>query len=193
MNESLDDKIRRVTAEEVAIAEYNPDWPALFIQLREEILSLLPPDFFLRFEHFGSTAVPGLAAKPVLDVAAEVRSLDQARTLLPGIFEPRGDDYFWRPSGPGTQGPWYCWLTIRNPDGSRRAHIHILEPDSTWMRERLAFRDYLRNHTETAAEYAALKKQLAEQYPEDRIAYTAAKSEFIRNIVNLVLLNNEKH
>lgn len=187
MTESLDDKIRRVTAEEVAIAEYNPDWPSLFIQLREEILSLLPPDFFLRFEHFGSTAVPGLAAKPVLDVAAEVRSLDQARTLLPGIFEPRGDDYFWRPSGPGTQGSWYCWLIIRNPDGSRRAHIHILEPNSIWMRERLAFRDYLRNHPDTAAEYAHLKKRLAEQYPEDRIAYTAAKSEFIRKVVSVAL------
>ncbi len=185
MTESLADKIRRVTAEEVAFAEYNPDWPARFELLREEISSLLPTDFFLRFEHFGSTSVPGLAAKPILDVAAEVRSLKEARALLPGIFEPRGDDYFWRPSGPGTEGPWYCWLIIRNPDGSRRAHIHILEPDSTWMRERLAFRDYLRCHPDTARIYARLKKKLAEQYPEDRIAYTAAKSKFIRDIVNL--------
>ena len=182
MAESLEEKIARVTAEGVAIVDYNAAYPAMFQQLKKEILALLPADFFLRFEHFGSTAVPGLAAKPVLDVAAEVRSLAEARHILPPIFEPRGDDYFWRPSGPGTKGPWYCWLIIRQPNHSRRAHIHILEPGSSWMQERLAFRDYLRQQPEIAAEYARLKRQLAEQFPDDRVAYTEAKGNFIRRI-----------
>lgn len=183
--ETLTAKVQRVVAEDVAISDYDPRWPALFAAEKAFLETLLPAGFFRRIEHFGSTAVPGLAAKPVIDLLIEVASLAEARELLPPILEAEGYDSFWRPSFGNDGGPWYCWFIKRGPAGERLAHLHVVEKDFDEHWRRLKFRDYLRAHPEAARDYADLKRRLAAQNSTDRVAYTAAKGDFIRRLTAL--------
>jgi len=96
--ETLEEKIARVVKEEVAVVPYDPIWPKVFEQERLHLLSCLPTDLIRRIEHFGSTAVPGLSAKPIVDILVEVTSLDKTRDIIAPILETQGYDYFWRPS-----------------------------------------------------------------------------------------------
>ena len=86
-------------AEDVEVVPYDPAWPHLFDEERRHLLSCLPKGLFRRIEHFGSTAVPGLCAKPVVDMLVEVSSLNEIRKVVPPILEAQGYDYFWRPMG----------------------------------------------------------------------------------------------
>src|SRR3954471_24960282 len=86
--ETLEQRIRRVTREDVAIIPYDPRWPDLFRREKEHLLSCLPRDLVRRVEHFGSTAVPGLAAKPVVDVLVEVSDLEATKPEGPGHGQP---------------------------------------------------------------------------------------------------------
>lgn len=179
--ETLEEKIVRVVQEEVAVVPYDPCWPKQFEQERRHLLSCIPAGLIRRIEHFGSTAVPGLAAKPVIDMLVEVSSLEEARTLIAPILEAQGYDYFWRPSQGDAVSPFYAWFIKRNPQGCRTHHIHMVERDSE-LWERLLFRDYLIEHSAVAKKYSELKKRLAEEHRTDRIAYTEQKTEFIRAI-----------
>lgn len=184
--ETLQEKIARVVAEHVEVVPYDPAWPALYEQERKHLRECLPQELIGRIEHFGSTAVPGLAAKPVVDMLVEVSSLAAAREVVPSIFEPQGYDYFWRPTFGDDGEPFYCWLIKRDEAGKRTHHIHMVEAHfEHW--DRIVFRDYLRQHPQTMQEYADLKLRLARQYPGDRIAYTEAKGEFIRRVTEKAL------
>jgi GrpB-like predicted nucleotidyltransferase (UPF0157 family) len=150
---------------------------------------LLPADLVGRVEHFGSTAVPGLAAKPIIDVLVEVTSLDEARERAVPTLEAEGYEYVWRPTFGDDGEPWYTWFIKRDPaSGVRTHHIHMVEPAETnpafsehW--ERLLFRDHLREHQDVAEEYGALKQRLAPKSPNDRVAYTQAKTAFIARVM----------
>ncbi|MFA6999216.1 MAG: GrpB family protein, partial [Victivallaceae bacterium] len=83
--ETLQEKISRVLKDEIVIADYNPQYPAQFEEIKKAIQEKVPPNFFRRIEHFGSTAVPGLAAKPIIDVLIEVESLKEADRILPAL------------------------------------------------------------------------------------------------------------
>lgn len=173
-----EDHIRKAIGEDVAIESYNPEWPQLFEAEKRRLLDCLPPQLIGRIEHFGSTAVPGLAAKPIIDILVEVSSLVEASRLIAPILEARGDEYFWRPAWYDGNVPSYVWFIKRDQQGRRTHHIHLLEPDSPeW--ERLLFRDYLRDHPKVAREYAALKYRIAQEHPDDRIAYAKGKTAFI--------------
>ena len=177
--ETLKEKIARVVKEEIEIRPYDPAWPAMFEDEKACLQNILAKDLFLRIEHFGSTAVPGLPAKPVVDILVEVVSLNRIKAQVPPVLEPRGYDYFWRPTSGDTTPPFYAWFIKRDQAGRRTHHIHMVEKDyPQW--EGLLFRDFLRTHPETANAYAALKKNLAIKYPGDRVAYTRAKTEFVR-------------
>lgn len=174
-------RVARVTAETVAIVAYDPAWPAAFAAEAAHLRDCLPGDLLGRIEHVGSTAIPGLPAKPIVDLLIEVPSLAAARARLAPRL--RGDttyEYFWRP-GLAAGDPWYCWFIKRTADGRRTHHLHFVEPGFPQWRW-LAFRDWLRTHPEDAAAYADLKRQLATAHPADRIAYTQGKGEFIRRI-----------
>jgi GrpB-like predicted nucleotidyltransferase (UPF0157 family) len=107
----------------------------------------------------------------------EVTSLDDARNVIAPILESEGYDYFWRTD----VSPPYAWFIKRDSIGKRTHHLHMVESDSDlWIR--LYFRDYLREFPEEAERYAALKYSLADKYPNDRISYTQAKSEFIQGV-----------
>ncbi len=122
--------------------------------------------------------MPGLAAKPMVDMLIEVSSLERARVEMPPVLEPLGYDYFWRPSHGDDGHLWYAWFIKRDAAGHRSHHLHCVESHfEHW--DRLHFRDYLRAHPETAAEYRTLKLRLAGEHEADRIRYTAEKTAFI--------------
>jgi len=182
-DETLEERIQRVVREEVAIAPYDQAWAEAFRSEKEHLLACLPRDLVRRVEHFGSTAVPGLAAKPIVDVLVEVTDLEAAKARIAPVLQAQGYDYFWRPTHGDDGPPFYAWFIKRDPQsGTRTHHIHMVERSFTEHWDRLLFRDYLIEHPEVAREYEALKRRLASESPRDRVAYTRAKSEFIARV-----------
>ncbi len=179
--ETLEEKIARVVQEDVAIVPYHPRWPEMFEKEREHLLSCLPSDLIKRIEHFGSTAVPGLLAKPIVDILVEVTCLDEAKVRIAPILEEQGYDYFWRPTWGNDTPPFYAWFIKRDKSGNRTHHIHMVEAEfEHW--DRLLFRDYLIEYPDVAREYGALKQKLADRHPGNRVAYTHAKGDFIKSV-----------
>jgi L-amino acid N-acyltransferase YncA/GrpB-like predicted nucleotidyltransferase (UPF0157 family) len=182
--ESLEEHIKRVTQEEVVIVPYNPEWPRMFEEEKKYLFACLPHDIIKRIEHFGSTAIPSISAKPIIDILVEVTSLEETKKVVVPTLTAQGYDYFWRPTHGNDGPPFYAWFIKRDANGCRTHHIHMVE--STFEHwDRLFFRDYLIEHPRLAKEYQQLKLQLAENFPNDRIAYTAAKTEFIAKITLL--------
>lgn len=138
-------------------------------------------------EHVGSTSVPGLDAKPILDIVIAVESLRKAAAFAPGL-EKLG--YIRRPNGDTPSRLFFA----KGPEASRTHHLSVTELDSdTWI-EQIAFRDYLRASREVRDEYQALKRQLAKLHPNDRPAYTAKKAEFIQQTLALIAkTGNSEH
>ncbi len=181
--ETLEEKVARVVREDVAIVPYDPRWPEMFREERAHLLSCLPDALVNRIEHFGSTAVPGVAAKPIVDMLVEGSSLDATREIIPPILEAEGYDYFWRPTWGDDTPPYYAWFIKRDREGNRTHHIHMVEAHfEHW--DRLLFRDYLIEHPEVAEEYAALKMRFSESHRNDRVAYTKAKTEFVVRVTD---------
>ena len=179
--ETLDERIKRVLAEEIDIVPYDSSWPGEFEKERDHLRECLPPGLVTRIEHFGSTAIPKLAAKPVIDMLVEVTSLEATKEQIVPILEAQGYDYFWRATHGEDGPPFYAWFIKRDAAGNRTHHIHMIESDfEHW--DRLRFRDYLIDHPEVAKEYENLKLKLARDYSHDRIAYTEGKSEFVMRV-----------
>ena len=179
--ETLEEKIARVVKEDVAITAYDPRWPEIFEQERAHLVSCLPPDLVKRIEHFGSTSVPGLSAKPIVDILVEVTSLEETRQRIAPILESQGYDYFWRPLWTDDAPPCYAWFIKRDANGNRTHHIHMVEAHfEHW--DGLLFRDYLIEHPDVAREYSNLKQKLSKVHHNDRVAYTKAKTNFIRTV-----------
>ena len=101
-------RIEKVVREEIAISPYDPQWPELFRQEKEHLESCLPHDLVRRIEHFGSTAVPGLAAKPIVDMLVEVTDLQATRGRIVPVLESQGYEYFWRPTLGDDGPPFYA-------------------------------------------------------------------------------------
>lgn len=191
MSESQSEKVRRVLMDEVELEPYNPVWPNWFAEEREHLYSCLPQGMVGRIEHFGSTAVPSLIAKPIVDMLVEVWNLAETRERIAPILEAQCYDYFWRPTWGDDSPPFYAWFIKRNASGKRTHHIHMVEPHfEHW--DRLLFRDYLISHPETAAEYGRLKLDLSTQFPNDRIAYTNGKTNFITRITEFAKREDAK-
>ena len=175
---SMVEKIARVLKDEVALAPYDPRWPELAAQEAAHLRACLPGELLGRVEHFGSTAVPGLVAKPVVDLLVETPDLAAARSAFPPVLEAQGYDAFWRPTRGDDGPPWYLWFIKRDAAGARTHHIHVVEPHfEHW--ERLLFRDHLRAHPEVGEAYGDLKRRLAADHPGDRVAYTEGKTAFV--------------
>jgi GrpB-like predicted nucleotidyltransferase (UPF0157 family) len=178
------DRVARVTAEHVDVVPYDPDWPESFQREKRHLLGFLPRDIIGRIEHFGSTAVPGLSAKPIVDILVEVTDLEAVKARVVPILEAQGYEYFWRPTFGDDGEPFYAWFIKRNPEtGQRTHHIHMVEGDFAEHWDRLLFRDYLREHPDVADEYGRLKCRLAYEFPDDRVAYTEGKSAFIGDVM----------
>ncbi len=192
--ETLEEKIRRVTREKVVIEPYNSIWPLMFKEEKEYLLANLPKGLIKRIEHFGSTAVPGLSAKPIIDMLVEVISLEKTRNIAAPILESQGYDYFWRPTWGDDIPSFYAWFIKRDADGIRTHHIHMIENNASFVEhwDRLLFRDYLIEHPETAKEYKDIKLPLSNRFQNDRIAYTKGKTDFIQRVTQIAKEYYEK-
>ena len=158
----------------IEIHPYDASWPAKFEEERQLLEPILAPVLAGGIHHVGSTAIPGLAAKPIVDIMAGVTNLDEARA----VFEQLGElHYCYAPYRPEMH-----WVYKPSPD-FRTHHLILVEPDGPWWQARLLFRDYLRAHPDAVAEYEALKRDLASRHAEDRQAYTDAKTAFVERIV----------
>jgi GrpB-like predicted nucleotidyltransferase (UPF0157 family) len=163
----------------VVIVPYDADWPAKFDAEAAVLRRGLAPWLAGPIEHIGSTAVSGLAAKPVIDIMAGVESLDASR---PAIAAATDLGYCYWPYR-ADQEHWFC----KPSPAHRTHHLHLVPIGSEPWRRALAFRNYLRAHPGTAHEYEDLKLRLAETYHLDREAYTDAKRPFIDRITELAL------
>jgi GrpB-like predicted nucleotidyltransferase (UPF0157 family) len=166
-----------VTDHRIVVVPYDPEWPRHFESERALLERVL--DRWLKdgIHHVGSTAVPGLAAKPIIDMMAGVCDLGAAWAA----FEPlREHGYVHSPHRPGIahhfSKPSLRWAEVTHG-------LHLTEPGSDLWCERLAFRDALRNDNELLGKYAALKLRLAQEHGDDDAAYTAGKRVFVRIIL----------
>jgi GrpB-like predicted nucleotidyltransferase (UPF0157 family) len=163
--------------DDIIIVDYNPHWPHLFQQEAARIRQALGEDLILRLEHIGSTAVPGLPAKPIIDLLIGVNSIPEARQIAVPALEALGYAFWYDDPDPNH----LFFVKGLPPNGPRSHHIHIVPAEgSEW--DRVLFRDYLRAHPDEAARYAALKRDLATRFQNDREAYTDAKGEYIKSI-----------
>jgi GrpB-like predicted nucleotidyltransferase (UPF0157 family) len=154
----------------VEIVEYDPAWPAAYRAERERLVTLLPHG--VQLHHFGSTAVPGLAAKPVIDMIALV---DDLEAPIAGLVQHGGYQYPQAFNATLIHRRFLCYPTASH----RTHHLHLVDEPSE-LERRLRFRDRLRADPILAGEYVTLKRALAERYSDDREAYTEAKSEFVK-------------
>ncbi|MGB3627201.1 MAG: GrpB family protein [Henriciella sp.] len=165
----------------IEIHPYDPDWPAAFQSEARQLSAALKGETVLDMVHFGSTAIPGMPAKPIIDILVLVPDLEGARSRYPARLDALGYD-FWA-DNPKTDRLFF--VKGMPPRGERRTHhVHVCEPQSE-MHTRLAFIDYLTAHPEDAADYAALKQDLARRYGDDRKAYTRGKEAFVARIMSL--------
>ncbi len=156
----------------IIVSEYDPAWPLKYETEKEKIEAILEHNCIALY-HIGSTSVPGLAAKPIIDIMAAVRSLEQADAAAER-FSRIGYEYLGEFGIPGRR-------YLRKGGDERTHQIHIFQADDRKNIERhLAFRDYLRTHEEECREYAALKKELARRFPYDIDGYCDGKEEFVR-------------
>ena len=160
----------------VVVVDYDPQWSILYKKEKAEILRVIG-DKVVAIEHIGSTAVPGLGAKPIIDIMTAVRHLSDADQCIQPL-ESIGYEYLPEPE---TQIPE--WRYFRKGPQKAHRHLHMVELTSDFWRRVLLFRDYLRSHSRIAREYYDLKKQLATERGLDRKDYTDAKTAFIRSII----------
>jgi len=177
MDVDLEKRITELIQEEISIEPYNPLWIRMFDEEAKLLRVILPSNLVRRIEHFGSTSVSGLSAKPIIDILVEVSSLQETQEQIVPILTGRGYEYFWRPTI-GDEPPYYAWFIKRDNLGKRSHHIHMVEGNSP-LWDRLYFRNYLREFPEISKSYDKLKQTLCDLYPHDRVRYTREKSEFI--------------
>jgi GrpB-like predicted nucleotidyltransferase (UPF0157 family) len=161
--------------EPIVIVDPDPSWPEQAAELRRQLAGLLARWLITDIHHVGSTAVPGLAAKPILDLMAGVQGLDAAPDIAAALA-----GHGWQYVPPERdQLRDHRRFFVQVVDGHRHAHLHLVRPDTDFWRQHLAFRDRLRADEALRTGYAELKRRLAGAHAGDREAYTEAKSDFI--------------
>lgn len=171
--------------ETVKIEEYNDEWPFNYQEEKREIEEVMT-DKAIAIEHIGSTSVQGLGAKPIIDFMVGVKDLKEVESFIEPLAEI-GYEHVFHKEFPNRRffrkGQWRA--------GTHHLHIYVYRSEE-WNNN-ILFRDYLKNHPEMLKQYNQLKKELAEKYPHDRVAYTNAKHPFIIDVIqkaNLIEKNN---
>lgn len=168
----------------IVVVDYDPLWPLLF-QKEADAISRILGDNIVLIHHIGSTSVPFLAAKPIIDIMPVVKDLSGVDAVS-GEFVKLGYEYL---GEFGIKGRRY--LRKGGQERTHQIHIFQMEDDTNILRH-LAFRDYLRSHRDVAMEYAALKKDLAARFPYDIDGYCDGKDAFVKKIENLALAEYSK-
>ena len=165
----------------VVVAPYSEEWPLHFAEVHSELLHAFTPSQ-IAVEHIGSTSVPGLSAKPVIDVlvgADSIHSIEQKIDVLERIgykYVAKYEDAF----------PMRRYF-VRAADGSSRVNLHAVVLGSPFWVEHIAFRDALRSNPSLVSQYQELKGQLAVTFKDDRTSYTEGKATFIQAVIASVL------
>jgi GrpB-like predicted nucleotidyltransferase (UPF0157 family) len=159
----------------VKLVPHSPEWKSLFAE-EERVLRASIGTFVMDIQHVGSTAVPGLEAKPIIDIAVAVQRLEDVEKCIEPLeclgYEYRADEGHPRR------------FVFAKGDPSRRTHyVHMVEWNSDSWKRLLRFRDYLCQHKEAAREYANLKRELARKSQGNRDLYTPGKAEFIESVL----------
>lgn len=159
----------------VELSDYDPEWPSKFEAEKNFLIERIGKWIFGSIEHVGSTSVPGLIAKPVIDIMFGVKSLEESRPAI-DVLVRNGYEYF-----PYKEElmHWFC----KPSDAFRTHHLHLIPYESPLWQERIKFRELLLSSKEIAKEYSDLKKELATRYKEDREAYTQEKWPFIQQVL----------
>lgn len=162
----------------IVVREHDPAWAESFADQCDALTPALASHLALPIEHIGSTAVPGLPAKPIVDMLAVVHSYDEVGPVLPTL---EGAGWVLAPEpGDEERRRWsLCHPTVEH----RTHHLHVVEESSSGWRTWLAFRDHLRSHPADRDEYARIKRDLAGADDQDRTAYRAGKAPFIERVL----------
>jgi GrpB-like predicted nucleotidyltransferase (UPF0157 family) len=163
----------------VVVCSYCSEWPRLFEAVRDELRAVFAP-LAVGIEHIGSTAVPGLAAKPVIDVLVGAASLEAIEGRI-GALEAAGYSYVAKYEAELPMRRYF----VKAPAEGLRIHVHGVVMGGRLWREHLDFRDALRADEDLRARYQELKLRLAIQFADDKAAYTEAKGPFIQAAVML--------
>ena len=179
--------------ETILIVPPNPTWPATADQEISELLQHLAPFHIRTIEHIGSTSIPGLPAKPIVDLITELPDFDNIDTIAE-CLRP----YNWHYVPPQLDDRPERRFFIRVRDNKRAVHLQFLKNNSQSAHDQRQFRDILRTNPARKDQYAALKKQLAQQHSDDREAYTHAKSDFVRQTLKtkpmrIIFATNNEH
>ena len=165
----------------IVVSDYDPAWSVMFEDERANLRTALGP-LVLTIEHIGSTAVPSLAAKPIIDLQASMRSLAEAKSHCVNPLQALGYTYM----------PQYeSWLPgelffRKALVGRWTHHLHVLQEDHPRWGDRLLFRDYLRSHPKAARAYAKLKRDLAAAFDDNIAGYRNAKDAFVAATMDAV-------
>lgn len=159
------------------VALPSPEWPRLFLARRDELRAAFA-SMSVDIEHIGSTSVPGLASKPVIDILVGATSLVGIESRIPALIAA---GFTYRPEHED-ELPMRRYFT-KTPPGSLRVHVHAVERSGHLWRDHLAFRDALRSDDALRDRYQALKLELAQRFAHDKAAYTEAKGPFIRETI----------
>lgn len=168
----------------VIVSEYNPEWIKEYDHEKMKINSALR-DVILSIEHIGSTSIPGLGSKPIIDIMVGVSDLKQIAETQITRLEQIGYEYVFKSDFPERRffrkGKWRA--------GTHHLHIYKYK-DKNWINN-ILFREYIKKDTRMLEEYFNLKKKLEQQYKHDRVAYTAGKSKFIERIIRMAMEDKE--
>lgn len=159
----------------IVVVPYNPRWSDMFQQEANKIIAVFGQEC-IAIHHIGSTAIPGMSAKPIIDIMPVVRNIEKVDLFNPVMrqlgYEPKGEN-----SIPGRR------YFVKGGDEHRTHHVHTYEPGHPEVIRHLSFRDYLSAYPEEAQRYARLKQTLAHQHPHDIFGYMAGKDSFIKKTI----------
>jgi GrpB-like predicted nucleotidyltransferase (UPF0157 family) len=156
----------------IRIVAHDPGWAPRAAAELERVAAALGPEVAVRLEHVGSTAVPGLAAKPIVDLLVGVDAMEPRERYVPAL---EGLGYLFAPD-PGSPDRHFFAKPPRRP---RAFHLHVCRAGGPVEEAHVAVRDHLRAHPDEAAAYAAVKRAVAERHPRDRLAYVEGKHDHV--------------
>jgi GrpB-like predicted nucleotidyltransferase (UPF0157 family) len=175
------DQVPAWAVERVHLSAYDSRWPGRAAEYANELRPVLAPWLLGAIEHVGSTAVPGLVAKPVIDLMAQVTDLDVVVSQVSGTLDELG----WRYVPPEFDGrPWRrFWARVSSDGQHRLAHLHLMAPGAARWGQQLRFRDALRADPALRDRYAEVKSGLARAHHDDRERYTEEKASFVTGVL----------
>lgn len=169
---------------QVKLEPHTRRWATQYLSEEKVLKACLNPTDFVAIQHVGSTAIKGISAKPIVDMVLGVKSLEDAKELVPQL-ESCGYEYKSEDTVPNRL------FFAKGEDLNCTFYLHIAEVESDYYKDKLLFRDYLNKNLDKAKQYDNLKRKLAVKHAEDRSSYTEAKTDFITDTIKQIKLRSK--